>query len=274
MKLGGRTDGALHAANHALRTAVGLCVDCDLGDVDTEHFDSGVAAFSIAGHEKDLSIEDRSASDGCGDGKQSPENEDSTKPSASASCPPGSQPCGSSNRLLLYDKRPGGTGACESVYQHIRRGTEGSGESTILARAAALLRNCSCAEGCPSCLLSSHCSTYNSTFDKQGAIVLLEEMNCLVFETSGGDVVRDAQVEGYSWDPMDNDTCTSPLTVEQRSSESQCTSSPGSQQLHARVSAALEPARARNYVIRKVCLTLCCMIDASRIIGGAEANVV
>lgn len=76
-------------------------------------------------------------------------------------------------RLLLYDKRPGGLGICERLFE--------SGWTSIL-RALEALRSCGCTEsneyedGCPACLLDSRCSQYNENLSKLGAICLFESL--------------------------------------------------------------------------------------------------
>jgi DEAD/DEAH box helicase domain-containing protein len=69
--------------------------------------------------------------------------------------------------VFLYDGYPGGVGLC-------RRGFQEAEE--ILARTLALLSECDCEEGCPSCIHSPKCGSGNMPLDKAAAVMLLEVM--------------------------------------------------------------------------------------------------
>jgi DEAD/DEAH box helicase domain-containing protein len=75
---------------------------------------------------------------------------------------------GSSNsgvRVYVYDFAEGGTGLAEKAYQLLE---------TVLARAASLLRDCPCTEGCPNCVHLAGCPSANSQLDKLGGQALLD----------------------------------------------------------------------------------------------------
>jgi len=75
---------------------------------------------------------------------------------------------GSSNeerRLYLYDFAEGGIGLAEKAYHVLE---------TLLERAAMLLRDCPCTDGCPSCMQLPGCPQGNSALDKVGGLALLE----------------------------------------------------------------------------------------------------
>ncbi len=75
---------------------------------------------------------------------------------------------GSSNaggRVFVYDFAEGGTGLAEKAYQLLE---------TVLGRAASLLRDCPCTEGCPNCVHLAGCPSANSQLDKLGGQALLE----------------------------------------------------------------------------------------------------
>ena len=68
-------------------------------------------------------------------------------------------------RLYLYDFAEGGIGLAEKAYHMLE---------TLLERAAILLRDCPCTEGCPSCMQLPGCPQGNSSLDKVGGLALLE----------------------------------------------------------------------------------------------------
>jgi len=68
-------------------------------------------------------------------------------------------------RLYVYDFAEGGIGLAEKAYHVLE---------TLLERAAVLLRDCPCSEGCPSCMQVPGCSQGNSALDKVGGLALLE----------------------------------------------------------------------------------------------------
>ena len=71
----------------------------------------------------------------------------------------------SANRLYVYDFAEGGIGLAEKAYHVLE---------TLLARAATLLRECPCTEGCPSCMHLPGCPQGNNSLDKVGGMALLE----------------------------------------------------------------------------------------------------
>jgi DEAD/DEAH box helicase domain-containing protein len=68
-------------------------------------------------------------------------------------------------RLYVYDFAEGGIGLAEKAYHVLE---------TLLERAAMLLRDCPCTDGCPSCMQLPGCSQGNSSLDKVGGLALLE----------------------------------------------------------------------------------------------------
>ncbi|HET6623230.1 MAG TPA: DEAD/DEAH box helicase [Gaiellaceae bacterium] len=69
--------------------------------------------------------------------------------------------------IFVYDGHAGGVGITARGFDRF----EGWVEDT-----AALLRRCSCASGCPSCVQSPKCGNLNEFLDKSGARTLLERM--------------------------------------------------------------------------------------------------
>ncbi len=67
--------------------------------------------------------------------------------------------------IFLYDTAPGGTGICKGAYEEMER---------LLQMAHALVSECACADGCPSCLHSPQCPVRNDGLDKLWAVRLLE----------------------------------------------------------------------------------------------------
>ncbi|RLN35902.1 putative ATP-dependent helicase YprA-like [Panicum miliaceum] len=71
------------------------------------------------------------------------------------------------DRILLYDKHPGGIGIASQAQMLF-------GE--LLLAALELVSTCSCtgAAGCPNCIQSLTCSEYNEVLDKEAAILILK----------------------------------------------------------------------------------------------------
>jgi hypothetical protein len=69
------------------------------------------------------------------------------------------------HRLYVYDFAEGGIGLAEKAFHVLE---------TLLERAALLLRECPCTEGCPSCMHLPGCPQGNSSLDKVGGLALLE----------------------------------------------------------------------------------------------------
>ena len=70
-------------------------------------------------------------------------------------------------RLLIYDRQPGGTGISAQVQPLFGR---------ILRAAYELVRQCDCNEecGCPNCVQHGDCPQYNAVLDKRAALIVLE----------------------------------------------------------------------------------------------------
>jgi hypothetical protein len=69
------------------------------------------------------------------------------------------------NRVYVYDFAEGGIGLSEKAFHVLE---------ALLERAAVLVRDCPCAEGCPSCMHLPGCPRANNTLDKVGGLALLE----------------------------------------------------------------------------------------------------
>ena len=67
--------------------------------------------------------------------------------------------------IFLYDGYPGGVGLADYGYGVIEE---------LLRKALALIRNCPCGDGCPSCVHSPKCGSGNKPLDKRAAQAVLE----------------------------------------------------------------------------------------------------
>ena len=67
--------------------------------------------------------------------------------------------------IFIYDGIPGGVGIAERGYDILR---------DLWQATLAMLNECPCEEGCPSCVQSPKCGNNNEPLDKRGAGVLLE----------------------------------------------------------------------------------------------------
>jgi DEAD/DEAH box helicase domain-containing protein len=67
--------------------------------------------------------------------------------------------------IFIYDGYPGGVGIAEATYATLQE---------LLQATHAIIADCPCAEGCPSCVQSPKCGNNNEPLDKQGARYLLE----------------------------------------------------------------------------------------------------
>ena len=67
--------------------------------------------------------------------------------------------------IFIYDGYPGGVGIAEATYSTL---------DELLTATLAIITDCPCAEGCPSCVQSPKCGNNNEPLDKQGARRLLE----------------------------------------------------------------------------------------------------
>jgi DEAD/DEAH box helicase domain-containing protein len=70
-------------------------------------------------------------------------------------------------QIFFYDAHPGGIGITEKGFEMI---TE-LWQATLKA-----VKECPCADGCPSCVQSPKCGNNNQPLDKEAAIILLEEL--------------------------------------------------------------------------------------------------
>jgi DEAD/DEAH box helicase domain-containing protein len=73
--------------------------------------------------------------------------------------------------IFIYDGYPGGIGLAERCYRVL---------DEVLADTLALLRDCPCETGCPSCIHSPKCGSGNKPLDKAAAILTLESLLGLV----------------------------------------------------------------------------------------------
>ena len=69
--------------------------------------------------------------------------------------------------IFIYDGYPGGVGIAEATYASLRE---------LLGATHALIADCVCADGCPSCVQSPKCGNNNEPLDKTGARRLLESL--------------------------------------------------------------------------------------------------
>ena len=69
------------------------------------------------------------------------------------------------DRVYVYDFAEGGIGLADKAFHLLE---------TLFERAAALVRDCPCSEGCPNCLQMAGCAESNRHLDKTGGLALLE----------------------------------------------------------------------------------------------------
>jgi len=69
--------------------------------------------------------------------------------------------------IVLFDHASGGTGIAPSLFEAV---------DSLATRAHALVRDCRCESGCPSCLLSPRCGSYNEPLSKTGSLRILEHL--------------------------------------------------------------------------------------------------
>jgi DEAD/DEAH box helicase domain-containing protein len=69
--------------------------------------------------------------------------------------------------IFIYDGHPGGVGIAARGYEEFER---------LLGDAARLIRECPCADGCPSCVQSPKCGNLNEPLHKAGALELMRSM--------------------------------------------------------------------------------------------------
>jgi ATP-dependent helicase YprA (DUF1998 family) len=68
-------------------------------------------------------------------------------------------------RISVFDFAEGGIGLADKAFHLLE---------TLLDRAASLVRDCPCTEGCPNCLHLAGCADSNRQLDKSGGLALLE----------------------------------------------------------------------------------------------------
>jgi len=71
--------------------------------------------------------------------------------------------------VFIYDGMPGGAGLTREAFQR-------AGE--LLERTLAVVRDCPCELGCPSCVHSPKCGSGNRPIDKAAALFILRELTC------------------------------------------------------------------------------------------------
>lgn len=69
--------------------------------------------------------------------------------------------------IFIYDGFEGGIGISESLYAMIEK---------LFTAALALIGNCECVEGCPSCIYSPKCGNENRPLDKRAAKIILTQI--------------------------------------------------------------------------------------------------
>ncbi|CAO2038237.1 unnamed protein product [Urochloa humidicola] len=71
------------------------------------------------------------------------------------------------DRILLYDKHPGGIGLASQVKLLFGK---------LLVAALQLISTCSCTsfDGCPNCIQSFACGAHNKNLDKAAAVLILK----------------------------------------------------------------------------------------------------
>ncbi|CAM9481571.1 unnamed protein product [Discosporangium mesarthrocarpum] len=77
------------------------------------------------------------------------------------------------SRVLIFDKRPGGTGVSDAMFG-CHRG--------VLSKALELLEGCPCQDGCLTCIHDHSCTGYNSLLDKQAALLILRRVIRLMID--------------------------------------------------------------------------------------------
>jgi DEAD/DEAH box helicase domain-containing protein len=76
--------------------------------------------------------------------------------------------------IFVYDGYEGGIGLAEKAYEIL---------PDVFLTAHALVRDCGCDDGCPSCIYSPKCGNDNQPLDKKGTILILEDL-CALQEKS------------------------------------------------------------------------------------------
>jgi DEAD/DEAH box helicase domain-containing protein len=86
--------------------------------------------------------------------------------------------------IFVYDGHPGGIGITRTAFQRFEE---------LCRDAYALIAECPCASGCPSCVQSPKCGNLNEPLSKAGARLLLERMLATVTPDAGQPRSGDAQ---------------------------------------------------------------------------------
>jgi DEAD/DEAH box helicase domain-containing protein len=71
-----------------------------------------------------------------------------------------------SGTIFIHDGHPGGAGLTRQAFDQL---------DVLLEKTYKLLQDCSCRDGCPSCIHSPHCGNANRSLNKQLALQLLSE---------------------------------------------------------------------------------------------------
>lgn len=82
-------------------------------------------------------------------------------------------------RLMIFDAKDGGLGLCDAAFPH---------GFAILREARRLVEDCPCENGCPRCIIDSHCREYNRLLSKRGALEWLKGLES-GDTTDGRDIV-------------------------------------------------------------------------------------
>lgn len=84
-------------------------------------------------------------------------------------------------RLLIYDKHPGGIGLAAAACPMYL---------TLLEKALELVEGCDCSGdvGCPSCIQHTHCGEYNTVLSKAGGVLVLRAVLEAEDARAGGDI--------------------------------------------------------------------------------------
>ncbi|UVE49949.1 DEAD/DEAH box helicase [Haloferax larsenii] len=69
--------------------------------------------------------------------------------------------------IFIYDGHPGGVGLTRAGYDIVER---------LMRQTAALIADCDCDDGCPSCVQSPQCGNANDPLQKETAVLLLESL--------------------------------------------------------------------------------------------------
>jgi DEAD/DEAH box helicase domain-containing protein len=79
-------------------------------------------------------------------------------------------PADGTSKIFIYDGFPGGIGIAEKLFEKWR---------ILFSNVRKLINECSCSEGCPSCVQSPKCGNENSPLSKSVALELLDELQLL-----------------------------------------------------------------------------------------------